>query len=110
MSDPAPEGRVRSERIGRVLKITIDRPEKKNAFSPTMMRQLSDALTELDRDEALWVGVVCAEGAHFTAGLDMPQFFGTKATNQPLPEGNVDPFGMGVRCRKPVVTAVQGIV
>lgn len=72
MPDTEDPGRVRSERIGRVLKITIDRPQKKNAFSPTMMRQLSDALTELDRDEALWVGVVCAAGGHFTAGLDMP--------------------------------------
>jgi enoyl-CoA hydratase/carnithine racemase len=109
MSDTEDPGRVLSERIGRVLKITIDRPQKKNAFSPTMMRQLSDALTELDRDESMWVGVVCASGGHFTAGLDMPQFFGPKATNQPLPEGHIDPFGMGPRCRKPVITAVQGI-
>ena len=77
MSD---EGRVRWERDGRVLKITIDNPAKKNAFSPEMMQQLSQALTELDRDDELWAGVVCAEGDHFTAGLDMPKFFGPGAT------------------------------
>ena len=110
MSEASPDGRVRAERHGRILQIVIDRPEKKNAFSPAMLRQLSDALTELDADDALWVGVVCGAGEHFTAGLDMPQFFGPKATAQPLPEGNVDPFGMARRCRKPVVTAVQGIV
>ena len=110
MSESATEGRVHAERQGRILKIVIDRPEKKNAFSPAMLRQLSDALTDLDADDALWVGVLCAAGDHFTAGLDMPQFFGPKASAKPLPEGNVDPFGMAKRCRKPLVTAVQGIV
>lgn len=102
-------GQVRHERIGHVLKITIDNARKKNAFVPEMMAQLSDALTLLDRDDDLWVGVLCAEGDHFTAGLDMPKFFGPGATAKPLPEGNIDPFGLQSRCRKPIVTAVQGI-
>jgi len=105
---PAP-GQVRHERHGRILKVVIDNPAKRNAFSPEMMAQLSDALTLLDRDDELWVGVPCAEGDHFTAGLDMPKFFGPGAKPIPRPEGNVDPFGMGQPCRKPIVTAVQGI-
>jgi enoyl-CoA hydratase/carnithine racemase len=108
MSD-AHTGRVRHERHGHILKVVIDNAAKRNAFSPDMMRQLSDALTHLDRTEELWVGVVCAEGDHFTAGLDMPKFFGPTATAKPIPEGNIDPFGLGRRCRKPIVTAVQGI-
>lgn len=67
-------------------------------------------MTLLDQNEDLWVGVLCADGADFTAGLDMPKFFGPKATVKPLPEGNIDPFGLQNRCRKPIVTAVQGIV
>lgn len=110
MSETAPAGRVHSERHDRILKIIIDNPAKKNAFHPEMMLQLSDALTELDRDESLWVGVLCAAGSDFTAGLDMPKFFGPGANRKPVPEGNVDPFGLTGRCRKPVVTAVQGIV
>src|SRR5579859_429581 len=73
------EGRVRSERQGHILKIVIDNPAKKNAFAPQMMAQLSAAMTELDRDPDLWVGVLCAEGDSFTAGLDMPKFFGPDA-------------------------------
>jgi enoyl-CoA hydratase/carnithine racemase len=53
--------------------------------------------------------VLCAVGDDFTAGLDMPKFFGPKATVKPRPEGNIDPFGLANRCRKPLVTAVQGI-
>ncbi len=102
-------GTVRRETVGRVSKIIIDNPGKKNALSPEMMRALSDALTELDDNDDLWVGVVCAEGEHFTAGLDMPKFFGPGATAKPLPEENVDPLGLGKKCRKPIVTAVQGI-
>lgn len=103
------EGHVRQERHDRVLKIVIDNPRKRNAFSPEMMEELSEAFTVLDRDDELWVGVLCAEGDHFTAGLDMPKFFGPTAVKSDRPAGNIDPFSLENRCRKPVVTAVQGI-
>ena len=102
-------GRVYHETHGHVLKIVIDNTTKKNSFSPEMMAQMSDAMTLLDQQNDLWVGVLCANGDDFTAGLDMPKFFGPKATVKPRPEGNIDPFGLANRCRKPVVTAVQGI-
>jgi len=105
----AVEGRVRSERHGHVLKIVIDNPAKKNAFVPAMMAQLAAAMTELDRDPDLWVGVLCAEGDHFTAGLDMPKFFGPGAEPSAIPDDHVDPFGLRNQGRKPLVTAVQGI-
>jgi enoyl-CoA hydratase/carnithine racemase len=104
------QGRVFHERHDRILKIIIDNPAKKNAFSPDMMAQLSDAMTLLHNDDSLWVGVLCANGDNFTAGLDMPKFFGPTAARKPRPEGNIDPFGMANRCKKPIVTAVQGIV
>ncbi|MBA3880966.1 MAG: enoyl-CoA hydratase [Sphingobium sp.] len=109
MTDADAQPRVTHERTDHILKITIDNPAKKNAFVPEMMAQLSDALTMLDRDEDLWVGVLCAAGDHFTAGLDMPKFFGPGATAKPVPPGNVDPFGLLSQARKPIVTAVQGI-
>ena len=102
-------GRVRQERHGHILKIVIDNHVKMNAFSPEMMEELSAAFTVLDRDDDLWVGVLCSEGEHFTAGLDMPKFFGPKAVKLERPAGNIDPFGLENRCRKPVVTAIQGV-
>jgi enoyl-CoA hydratase len=103
------QGQVRHELHGRVLKIIIDNPSKMNAFHPEMMQQLSAAMTLLDQSQDIWVGVLCAEGKHFTAGLDMPTFFGPTATVEPYPEGNIDPFALKNRCRKPIVTAVQGV-
>ena len=104
------DGKIRTEVHGHVFKIIIDNPAKKNAFSPLMMEQLSDALTELHNNDSYWVGVICAEGKDFTAGLDMPKFFGPTAETRNIKDGNVDVFGLGKRCKKPIVTAVQGIV
>ena len=104
------EGRIRTEAHDRIFQIVIDNPAKKNAFSPQMMEQLSDALTELHNNDAYWVGVICAEGKDFTAGLDMPKFFGPTAEKRNFKEGNIDAFGLQKRCKKPIVTAVQGIV
>jgi enoyl-CoA hydratase/carnithine racemase len=110
MSESDFHGRVYHERHDRILRIVIDNPAKKNAFLPEMMVQLSEALTLLDDDAGLWVGVLCAVGDDFTSGLDMPKFFGPTAKPASRPEGNVDPFGLGRKCKKPIVTAVQGIV
>ena len=51
----AAEGRIRTEVHDHVFKIIIDNPTKKNAFSPQMMEQLSDALTELHNNDGYWV-------------------------------------------------------
>jgi enoyl-CoA hydratase len=109
-ADMTTEGKIRTETHGHIFKIIIDNPAKKNAFSPQMMEQLSDALTELHNNESHWVGVICAEGKEFTAGLDMPKFFGPTAEKRNFKDGNVDAFGLQKRCSKPIVTAVQGIV
>ncbi len=109
MSDVVKAGQVRQERHGHILKIVIDNASKMNAFSPGMMEELSAALTVLDRDNDLWAGVICAEGKHFTAGLDMPKFFGPTAVRLDRPAGNIDPFALQNRCRKPIVTAIQGV-
>jgi len=78
---------IRTEVDGRVLKIVVDNVRKKNAFVPEMMVALADALTVFDRDDELWVAVLCAAGEHTTAGLDMPKFFGPTATPvEPAPD------------------------
>jgi len=110
MAEQASEGRVYTEAHDHVLKIVIDNVTKRNSFSPEMMEQLSDAFTLLENTRDYRVGVLCAAGDHFTAGLDMPKFFGPNATPRQRKEGNVDPFGLSKRCTKPVVTAVQGVV
>jgi enoyl-CoA hydratase/carnithine racemase len=112
--EPHPHGEVRSDVVDeRILLITVDRVAKKNAFTPKMMGELAAALSRLDEDPELFVGVLSFAGAHTTAGLEMPLFFGADADGaRPPRDGDatpVDPFGLGRRLGKPLVTAVQGI-
>ena len=111
-----PHGEVRTDVVdGHVLVMTVDRIEKKNAFTPKIMAELSDALTRLDEDPELFVGVLVFAGDHTTAGLEMPLFFSEEAKRDAArrkaeqAQEPVDPFGLGRRLRKPRVTAVQGI-
>ena len=74
--------KVRTAVDGRVFVITVDNVAKKNAFVPEMMTALGAALTAFDRDDELWVAVLCFAGENTTAGLDMPKFFGPNATRK----------------------------
>lgn len=112
MNTPSPEtGRVTTRREGRILVITIDRPAKYNGFTPEMAVDLAQGYTELEHDPELRVGVVCAEGRHFTAGLDLPRWADIMKTGRTLtPPDFIDPFDVGgPRRGKPIVTAVKGI-
>ena len=102
-------GQVTTEVVDdRILVMTVDRVEKKNAFTPKISGELASAYTRLDEDRALFAGVLTFAGDHATAGLEMPLYFGPDAEAR-QPAGSVDPFGLQRRLTKPLVTAVQGI-
>ncbi len=108
------EGRISTEQRGHVLLIGIDRPAKRNGFTPAMLRALAEAYTRLDDDPVLRVGLLHAQGDHFTAGLDLPSFAPLMQRGEsPVPEGWVDPVDLGDprwrRRAKPMVVAVKGI-
>jgi len=107
--DAAQSGSIRTEIDGRIFKITVDNTAKKNALTPDMMQQLSDAFTTFDGNDGLWVAVLCFAGNDTTAGLDMPKFFGPNRERRDMPPGNIDPFALRRRTMKPVVAAVQGL-
>ena len=111
MSETTNKGRVLHRRDDHVLSIIIDRPAKRNGFTPKMLRELAEAYTELERDPLARVGVLRAEGEHFTAGLDLPSLAPFMARGEdPIPHHLVDPFGTRAPYRtKPLVVAVRGI-
>ncbi|MEZ5232891.1 MAG: enoyl-CoA hydratase-related protein [Acidimicrobiales bacterium] len=75
-----PHGQVLTEIVDQhILVMTVDRVEKKNAFTPKIMAELRAALTRLDEDPELFVGVLAFAGEHTTAGLEMPLFFSEEA-------------------------------
>jgi enoyl-CoA hydratase len=62
---------VRLDREGELTWLTLNRPERLNAMSTTMMDELDDALGELAADEATRVIVIRGEGRAFSAGYDI---------------------------------------
>lgn len=109
--DRDPDGQVKVERQGNLLLIGIDRPEKRNGFTPKIFAELAAAYSQLEREHELRCGVLYAEGDHFTAGLDMPKIAPLRRAGQPLvPVDEVDPFNLRAPLRtKPLVVALKGI-
>jgi len=53
----------------------LNRPEKRNAMSPTLNREMREALEALEVDEAVKVLVLTGAGESFTAGMDLKEYF-----------------------------------
>ncbi|MFC7787487.1 enoyl-CoA hydratase-related protein [Microbacterium sp. MAHUQ-60] len=62
---------VRTERVGSVLIIQLDRPQKRNAIDLDMAVALDAAIEELEAGDDLRVGLLTASGSVFCAGTDM---------------------------------------
>jgi enoyl-CoA hydratase len=59
------------EREGHILTVTLNRPEAKNAFSPSMLVGVADAWKLLDEDPELRVGILTGAGGDFCSGMDL---------------------------------------
>jgi enoyl-CoA hydratase/carnithine racemase len=62
---------IRYELDGRVLTLTLNRPERLNAFTPTMARELIEAFDRADADDDVRAIVLTGEGRGFCAGADL---------------------------------------
>ena len=63
-----------TERRGRVLVITLNRPEAMNAINGALSEGLRSAVQELDSDSGLTAGVVTGAGKGFCSGMDLKAF------------------------------------
>ena len=55
--------------------ITLNRPDKRNAMSPTLNREMIDVLETLELDEDAEVIVLTGAGDAWTAGMDLKEYF-----------------------------------
>ncbi|TPG33208.1 crotonase/enoyl-CoA hydratase family protein [Mycolicibacterium hodleri] len=100
---------VTVERDGHVLLMGLDRPDKRNAFTTTMLGELSQAYAQLENDDDLRAGVLFGHGEHFTGGLDMLDVAPALASGQStFPDDGLDPWRLDYNWTKPVVAAAQG--
>ncbi|ODR04259.1 enoyl-CoA hydratase [Mycolicibacillus koreensis] len=93
-----------------VLIIGLNRPDKRNAFNLTMIRELATVLGFLDTDPDLRVGVLYGEGTTFTGGLDLLDVVpALQGGSLQIPDGGIHPWQVeGRRLTKPLITAVHG--
>ena len=65
---------VLSERRGRTLVLTINRPDQRNAINQAVAEGIAAGLDELDGDDALSLAVLTGAGKGFCAGMDLKAF------------------------------------
>lgn len=98
-----------------VLTITLNRPEKLNAFTRDMQQQMIEALDEADANDEVRAIVVTGAGRAFCAGADLSSGGDTfDADARADRRSGLQPDGGGVltlrifECRKPIIAAVNG--
>lgn len=105
--------RVTVELEGHVLKIGINRPDKRNAFDLATISEFASAYERLAEDNDARVGVVFGHGDHFSAGLDLAEVGPAVAERGPEAlsgDAAYDPFGVWrPQVPKPVIVALSGI-
>ncbi|RMF21941.1 MAG: enoyl-CoA hydratase/isomerase family protein [Deltaproteobacteria bacterium] len=70
----AQEDAVLAERDGRVLRLTLNRPERRNAFSVSMRDRLAELLAAAVADDSVEEIVLCGSGPAFCSGGDLDEF------------------------------------
>ncbi|MCR5874518.1 enoyl-CoA hydratase-related protein [Phenylobacterium sp. J426] len=106
------------ETDGPVATVTLNRPEKLNAYTGQMGAELADAFRRVDADDEVRVVIVTGAGRGFCAGADISSGAGAFDTRA---EGSVAFAGPGqarpsdggfvgaiFRCRKPSIAAING--
>jgi enoyl-CoA hydratase/carnithine racemase len=113
-----------------ILTITLNRPEKLNAFTGEMMAEMIDAFDKADADDDVRAIIVTGAGRGFCAGADLSAGAATfdygqrddRPDRRPVrkPDGTVDLADESIRdgggrltlrifeCLKPVIAAVNG--
>jgi enoyl-CoA hydratase/carnithine racemase len=105
---------IRYEVADQVLTITLDRPERLNAWTPTMAAELLAAFDAADADDDVRAIVVTGAGRGFCAGADLAAGGSTfdwreRRSGDEIPRDNGGQFTLRVfRSAKPVIAAING--
>ena len=122
---------IRTEVLDGIFTLTLDRPDRMNAFTPVMMREMIAAFDDADADDSVRAVIVTGAGDRaFCAGADLGQGGATFdyakrggrwGQDDPVrDDGTVDWDSPGIRdgggqvtlrifaCKKPVIGAING--
>ncbi len=100
-----------------ILTLTLNRPERLNAFNVEMARDWLDALDVIDADDEVRAVIVTGAGRGFCAGADLgggaktfdPASVKKKASGPKEPRDTGGTVTLRIyRCRKPIIAAING--
>ncbi len=92
-----------------ILTVTMNRPEKRNAMTSTMLSKLLETFRSLDGDMDTRVVVVRGAGRAFSAGLDLGEMQAARASRGAVPLTEIeDVFHTLERVPQPTIAMVQG--
>ena len=108
---------IRYEVENRIATITLNRPDKLNAVSPPMVRELRAAYAAVESDPAVWIAIVTGAGRAFCAGADVGEIpddgrviydepYLTTLAQWEAPQEATPPFRA---MTKPIVAAINGL-
>lgn len=112
MDVTAPSGgeSVLADRRGGVLLLTLNRPERLNAWNDEMEMRYFDLLAEADADAQVKAVVVTGAGRGFCSGADMDDLSGVDSHTdlESVVNGRVRPRTFPLTLRKPLIAAING--
>ena len=98
---------IKIERDDRVLVVTMNRPDKKNALSHAMYAAMADAIAGAQTDDGIRAVVILGAGDAFTSGNDLADF---QSGPPPGPDTPVSRFLQAIlHAEKPLIAAVGGV-
>src|SRR5438270_2940526 len=98
---------VITARHGKVLTVTINRPDVRNAVDSATAAALADAFKQFEADDSLCAAVLTGAGGTFCAGADLREVAEGRRTA--IDEKGSGPMGpTWLQLSKPVIAAVEG--
>ena len=91
---------------GRLLRLTLDRPEKRNALDSVLCGALVDAMKQGNRDPGVGAILLEGSGPMFCAGMDLDESLAPGAADRTAIHGEM--FSAGFWLHKPLVASIQG--
>jgi len=109
MSDHTAYDTLGYETDGPVAVVTLNRPERMNAWTAVMAAELSRAMTRANADDEVRAVVITGAGKAFCAGADLERGGETFSNrDRDRPDGTAEPPVYPFMIDKPVIAAING--
>jgi enoyl-CoA hydratase len=100
---------LRVEKRDGIARVTLNRPEKRNALNAALRAALVDAVRALQGDASVGVAILTGAGPAFCAGLDLRELSGEDGGSGLAAAADLDVVGALSSCGKPLIGAINGV-